>query len=525
MAKAIAIKDGQIVFNRLTRKSYNKLKDVGVEVRRDESGELVADWTYENAARITMLGVNLPCPIYTEYDFPRPNNWEVMKHQYRIADFCARNRRGYVLAGMGSGKTASIAWACDYLKRQGYAKRVLILCPLSVMTDAWLKTIPSLFFMGRTIKAIYGKNKLENMASDVDFHVMNYDGLLTLDKELAKYKWDVVVMDESIKIKNASAQRTKIVKRLVAQAEWAWQLTGKPTPQSPLDAHGQLWVFNKYTHGKNWWQQLTQTKLTEYKWVNKQGWQNIVHQYMQPAIRVETRDCVDLPPLVTVQRYVELTPAQTKAIKYMQENNAITVRGAEVEAPNSAVLRMKLIQIANGAVRANEGEVVEFAPTKRLSAVEDAIEQSEYKTIVYAPFKAVVYMISSYLQKKGYNVKAITGETAVSERQEIFDSFQSDKEESVQIIVAIPDAMAHGVTLTNAAMMIWYSPIYSNDIFRQAVARMERKGQTRHMTMVQIWGHTIERDMYALLATRDDDQDKFLELYQRIMSGLTQVEL
>ena len=184
------------------------------------------------------------------------------------------------------------------------------------------------------------------------------------------------------------------------------------------------------------------------------------------------------------------------------------------------MLRIKLLQIANGAVRTGEEDVVEFKPTGRLEVVEEAVGQACGKTIVFAPFKAVVKLIARHLTSKGYRVGIVTGDTASRQRQQIFDSIQSDDEDSLQVIVAVPHAMSHGVTLTNADTMVWFSPIDSNDVYRQAIARMERTGQKRSMVVVEIWGSPIEKAMYDILNLRDDQQQEFLELYERVMTGL-----
>lgn len=477
-------------------------------------------WTYYNASMLTLAGLQCPSPIFRDYDFPCPPEWDVFLHQYRIADFASRNKKGYILAGMGSGKTASVLWATDYLRQLGLIKSVLIICPLSVMTDAWLKTVPSLFLGRRSILPIHGRNKLKAIHKEADYHVINFDGLQWTEKELLKKKWDVVIVDESVMIKNAKTRRSQVTKKLTNKAEYAWLMTGKPTPQSPLDAHGQLYVLDKYRHGAGWWRELTQLKVGEFRWINREGWQNTVHTHMQPAIRVETRDCIDLPELIRVPRFVELTKPQQEAIKILKRDRIVSVGGEDVVADNEAVLRIKLLQIANGAVRTGEEEVVEFKPTGRLTVVEECIDQAQGKSIIFAPFRAVVKMIARHLTEKGYRVGIVTGETSSRQRQEMFDSIQSNDEDSLQALIAVPQAMSHGVTLTNADTMIWFSPIDSNDAYRQAIARMERAGQKRSMVVVEIWGSPVEKTMYDILNLRDDQQQEFLELYQKVIAGL-----
>lgn len=486
-----------------------------------ESKTLVMRWTYRNACLLTTQGIQCPSPIFVKYDFPTPPNWNVFMHQYRIADFASRNKRAYILAGMGSGKTSSALWATDYMRSMGIIKSVLIICPLSVMTDAWMNSVPALFCGRRTILPLHGSKKVEAMYKDADYHVINFDGLRLMQKHLLKKKWDVIIVDESVMVKNAKAERSKVVKQLIKKADFAWLMTGKPTPQSPIDAHGQLFVMDKYSHGVGWWRELTQLKVSEFKYINRDGWQNTVHQFMQPAIRVETRDCIDLPPLVRTQRHVELTPAQRKAIEVLKTERIMNVEGEQVLAENEGVLRSKLLQIACGAVRSsNDDAVVEFKPTGRLQVVLECVEQSESKVIVFAPFRAVVDMIAKFLREKGYRVGVVNGSVTPNARQTMFDSMQSDDEDSLQVLVAIPHAMSHGVTLTNASTMVWFSPIDSNDVYRQAIARMERAGQKRNMVVVEIWGSPIEKTMYDILNLRDDQQQEFLELYERVVTGL-----
>ena len=514
------IDDRYILLHRHSEKIREHLTATKVKWKLTPDNHVVMRWTYYNACMLTLVGVQCPSPIFKEYNFPAPPDWTVFMHQYRIADFATRNRRAYILAGMGSGKTASALWASDYMRQQGVIKSVLIICPLSVMTDAWMKTVPALFLGRRSILAIHGKHKIANLNKTADYHVINFEGLRHVEKELLHKQWDLIVVDESVKVKNAKAKCSQVTRKLIAKSNYAWLMTGKPTPQSPLDAHGQLYVMDKYRHGAGWWRELTQFKVSEFKWLNRDGWQNIVHQHMQPAIRVETRDCIDLPSLVRMPRHVELTKPQSEAINILRKEHIVSVDGEEIIAANEGVLRTKLLQIACGAVKTGEENVVQFQPTGRLDIVEESIEQAEGKVIVFAPFRAVAKMIADHLTTRGYRVGIVTGDTTSQQRQVIFDSIQSNDENSLQVIVAVPHAMSHGVTLTNASVMVWFSPIDSNDIFRQAIARMERAGQKRAMVVVEIWGSPIERSMYDILNLRDDQQQEFLELYERVMTGL-----
>lgn len=487
--------------------------------------KIAVPWTWEESAWLTAMGIPAVSPIFRDYKWPRPRGWEPMAHQIRIADFCVRNRRGYVLAGTGTGKTASLTWAVDYLMNVGAVKRALVLCPLSVMTDAWTPTLRSCLIGRRRVTELYGpRKKRMALAEDgAEIHVINFDGLEMIHAELMANNYDAVIIDESTAVKNRNTKRWKLVKPLVDQARFAWQLTGTPTPQGPDDAYGQLVLFDRFGNTRmpfTWWQDMTSYKVNKFKRVLREGWQQKVHKYMRPAIRIRTRDCIDLPPITHSRRHVPVTAAQSKAIATLLTHQMVRLAGRMVEAPNKAVVLGKLAQICAGAVFDSEGDVIEVKPSGRLAEVERSFEQAEGKVIVYAPFKAAVRLVVEHMRKKGFKVAEVTGDTPKKTRQKIFDDMQLPDRSVLDGLVAVPDAMAHGVTLTEASEVVWYAPTSRAEIYKQAIARMERKGQQRHMTVTHIWGHPREKDLYDVVSGLGEGELTLLDLYEKIAKGI-----
>lgn len=481
------------------------------------SNAIFVPWTYENSAWLTTVKMPSVSPMLRDYEFPCPNDWTVMEHQMRIGEFVSRQLNAYVLAGMGSGKTASVLWAIDYLMRLGQIKKVLVVCPVAVVYDAWLPSIPMLFLDRYQVENLHKKK--DNYMSNASIHVINIDKIELMTDKLLKAGYDCVVMDESTKIKNAQAKRTKGMKKLFAQAKYAWQLTGKPCPQGPMDAHGQITSFGIYNFTKTWWESSTMVDLGNYRKLPREGWQDIVHKYMQPAIRVETRDCVDLPPVTYSRFHIPLTAVQEEAIKALKRDKAIMLAGQDISTAGVGVLLQKISQIAAGAVYGDDKTIIEVKATKRLEASEELVEQSEGKAIIFVPFRHVATLVAEYFKKKGHKVGVITSD--VKHRQPIFDKFQGrDPHESIDLLVAVPDAMAHGVTLTEASTIIWYGPPRSNEIYQQANARADRKGQKRHVFVAELWSHERERDMFDLARMREEDQAKFMEKYRRVKSDI-----
>jgi SNF2 family DNA or RNA helicase len=151
-----------------------------------------------------------------------------------------------------------------------------------------------------------------------------------------------------------------------------------------------------------------------------------------------------------------------------------------------------------------------FDAKSRVKEVVNIIEECSTKLIVFAPFVAVVKMIHAELKKEGIESEMIYGDVSKSERDRIFGEFQSPH--GAKVLVAQPAAMSHGLTLTEASTIIWYAPIYSNDIFEQANGRITRPGQRNNQFIIMLEGSPIERKVYERLKAKQQVQGTLLEM-------------
>ena len=100
--------------------------------RYDESAEVLVSWGFEEAKRLSELNIkNVPSPIERDYDWP--GQYTPMDHQKTTASFLSITKRGFCFNEQGTGKTASAIWAADYLINKGIIKKILVVCPLSIM--------------------------------------------------------------------------------------------------------------------------------------------------------------------------------------------------------------------------------------------------------------------------------------------------------------------------------------------------------------------------------------------------------
>jgi len=455
--------------------------------------------------------------ILTDYTWT--GKFKPFAHQKETSDFLSRRRKAFCFNEQGTGKTASVIWSADYLLKLGKIKRVLIICPLSIMKSAWQQDMFK-FAMHRSCSVAHGdaKQRKKIIAAGSEFVVINFDGLAVVKDEIIKGGFDLIVVDEANAYKNPQTTRWKVLRDVVAAAKGLWMLTGTPAAQSPLDAYGLAKLVNPDNTPKYYgaFRDQVMYKVTQFKWVAKPGSQDTVHKVLQPAIRFERSQCLDLPPVTHVEREAPLTPQQAKYYSLLKEKMTMQAGGESITAVNAATNINKLLQISGGAVYTDTGEVVEFDVSNRLNAVLEVIEESSHKVLVFVPFTHTIELLKATLDKHGISNDVINGKVSVNKRSDIVARFQNNPDPYVLIIQ--PQAASHGLTLTAANTIIWYAPVTSVETYLQANARINRPGQHNPMTIVHIKGSEIEDKLYRMLRANINNHEKIIDLYHQELS-------
>lgn len=458
--------------------------------------------------------------LLEDYEWPRPFGFTPFAHQKETTKFLISNRKSFCFNEQGTGKTASVIWAVDYLINKGKLRRVLIVCPLSVMRSAWQEDLFK-FAVHRTVAIAHGsadkRKKIIN--GDAEFVIINFDGVKIVKDQLAKAKFDLVVVDEASAYKNAQTDRWKALRDLNKSLKGLWMLTGTPAAQSPLDAYGLAKLINPEGVPPffSQYRDIVMTKVSEYTWVPKSNAKEVVHSVLQPAIRFEKADCLDLPPVTFVDRDAPMTPQQFKYYVTMKKQMLIEAAGEEVSSVNAATKLNKLLQIASGAVYSDKREVIEFDVSNRLKVVKEIIEEASHKVLVFVPFTHTIALLKEFLESKHISCEVINGAVTVSRRADIVKDFQNKPDPHVLLIQ--PQAASHGLTLTAADTIIWYAPTTSVETYLQANARIDRPGQQNNMTIVHIVGSPVEDKVYKLLRSNIDSHEKIIELYRQEMEN------
>jgi len=479
--------------------------------------EVLVKWGVDEARVLRNLNVkDVPSPIMGMYDWP--GRYKPFEHQKTTASFMTMNRRAFCFNEQGTGKTASAIWAADFLMTQKLVKRVLIVCPLSIMDSAWRADLFN-FAMHRTVDIAHGnKNKRREIINgDAEFVIINYDGVEIVRDEVAEGGFDLIIVDEATHYKNAQSKRWKVLASVLKPETWLWLMTGTPAAQSPVDAYGLAKLVNPKEVPRFFgaFRELVMHKVTQFKWAPKPNATDIVFNALQPAIRFTKEQCLDLPDMTYVKREVALTAQQKKYYDLLRKQMMAIADGEQITAANAAVNMNKLLQIACGAVYTDTGETIEFDVKNRYKVLREVIDESSQKVLIFVPFKHVIGILQDKLTKDGITNAVINGDVSAQKRTAIFKEFQETNDPRVLIIQ--PQAAAHGVTLTAANTIVWWGPTSSLETYAQANARVHRSGQKHPCTVVQLEGSMVERHIYKMLDQRINVHTKIIDLYQDIL--------
>jgi SNF2 family DNA or RNA helicase len=486
------------------------------EVLSDDGkiAELLVYWGIEEMQRVVKVLGEAPSPMLSKYDWP--GLYTPFVHQKTTASYLSLRSRAFCFNEAGTGKTSSVIWAADYLMNQGLVKRVLVICPLSIMYSAWQADIFKTA-MHRTVAVAYGdSNKRKKiLQGSYEFVIINYDGVGIIADEISKQGFDLIVIDEANAYKTVTTKRWKILAKLLTPSMKLWMLTGTPASQSPLDAFGlaKLVAPGKVPKYFTAWRDKVMYQASRFKWVPRPSARQAVYDALQPAIRFEKAQCLDLPELVYQTREVPLTPQVVAYYKALKNEMLIEAAGEQISAVNAAAKLSKLLQISGGALYTDTREVVEFDVSPRLNTLMEVLDETIHKVIVFIPFRHTIELVSRFLTKEGVVNEIINGDVPARERAEIINRFQTH--ENPRVLVIQPQAASHGVTLTAADTVVFWSPVMSVETYLQCIARIDRVGQVNSMTVVHLQGSEAERRVYQMLQGKVDMHEKLVDLYKQ----------
>ena len=450
-----------------------------------------------------------------------------------IPDFAHQkiaSRYGYYLKesalleeqGLGKTKTAIETFLAK--KELGKVDRCLVIGPLSVINNkGWGKQIKTFapdssytFIRGTKAEKI---QTLDDEDGQYDFYLANYEGLLTIEDEILLWVDDrtMVILDESSKIKNYYALRTKLCLEIGKLAEYKMLLTGTPVTQNAYDIFSQ-WYFLDCgdSFGQSYEAFLKRYfNAVGFKKVAKWGaLEQIADIMKRKAIRFTKEEALpDLPDKTYQIREVEMSPLQRQYYNAILQREMIRLAELEkVDAQNILVTILRLQQITSGYISPKDSNDVKLEPrpiegtNTKINELEDLLEEIGDKPIViWTRFKFDVQNIANLCKRMNRSFVEYVGGMTEKMREETESDFQNGK---ANIFISIPSAGGYGMNLQRASYAIYYSNDYSLQNRLQSEDRIHRIGQKNNCTIIDlVCNNSIDYNVLTVLQSKKQIAD------------------
>ena len=410
---------------------------------------------------------------------------------------------------MGTGKSKVLIDNIAMLYNAGKINGALIIAPKGVYKNWFDSEIPT--HLPDYIDKKIGLWKTDPNAKelkclfkvDPDLHIliMNVEAFSTkkgveFAKKFLSCHTSLIGIDESTTIKNPQAKRTRAIIELGINSKYRRILTGSPVTKSPLDLFAQCYFLNPYLLGHESFYTF-KVRYAVTKQVNVSGrmihlvvgYRNLgeLSEKIKPfSYRVLKDDCLDLPKKTYTKRIIELTDEQKKLYKTMKEQAIAFLNGKVTSTATVITQLMRLHQITCGHFKADDGSVQKIK-NYRIDELMDVLEEMEGKAVIWAHYRNDIESIVEAITKKYGEDSIVTyyGDTSTNDRQKAIKKIQ-DPESSVRFLVGTPQTGGYGITLTGASTMIYYSNGYDLEKRQQSEARIDRIGQEKPMTYIDI---------------------------------------
>lgn len=469
-------------------------------------------------AALNLAGYWPSGPIQLDYSWP--GKYTPMLQQRVTADYLTWHRKAFVFNEIGTGKTLSALWAMDYLMRCGEIKSALIITTLSTIRRAWGdeldKHLPHLDY---TLLHAARATRLRRAWGSERVKIINHDGVKTIHEDLhalvERGEIGLIIVDEGAEFSNAGSDKYKALKWIcgASKATRVWWLTGSPMPHSPTDIWAQGRVICPdllppfYSH----WRDKVMRPKGPFTWVPRDGWLDIVSKSVAPVIRFRRAECVDLPPTTFSTVEVSMTREQQQAYDEMRVRLKTEIGTTKITAVNEAVKLGKLIQITCGAVYSQQSETARINCGSKVTELIRLIREANGVALVFVSFRSALDTIADALRAAKIRHARVDGSISSVVRDKVFQSFSDGL---LDVIIAHPRTMAHGLTLTRSSVVIWFGPPQSYRIYEQANGRITRPGQRNATTIINLLCSDVEREVYARLNSKKELQGLLLDVLQ-----------
>ena len=394
--------------------------------------------------------------------------------------------------------------------------KVLVVAPLRVCVSVWpeeLRKWDGLDFLRMSVMVGDAKQRTAALQTPADIYVINRENVAWLVRYLEQHRipwpFDMVVLDELSSFKNHGSQRWKAIRKIRTFVKRMVGLTGTPAGNGLMDLWAETYLID---NGQRLGRFIGRYREAYFKPASMNPHTGQVFTYaLRPgaeeqiyrkisdiSVSMKAKDYLNMPDCVTVNHMVDLEPSERKLYERMKEELFVSLDGEPIEAANAAVLSGKLLQLSNGAIYNDEREVLPVHDRK-LDALEDLVEQANGQSV----------LIAYWFQHDRDRILSRFPEASVLRTDQDIADWNAGR---IQVALISPVSAGHGLNIQQGGhILIWFSLIWSLELYQQTNARLWRQGQTEVVTIHHIvTKDTIDEQVLSALRRKDTTQQNLI---------------
>ena len=444
--------------------------------------------------------------------------YEAHDYQKYVEKFILEHPVAAVFLDMGLGKTVITLTAIRELMLERFeVSKVLVIAPLRVARDTWPNEAGKWNHLGDLrLSVVVGTDHQRNAAlkTEADVYVINRENLEWL---VENYRWDfdMVVIDELSSFKNGRSKRFRALKKVRPLVKRMVGLTGTPSPNGLMDLWAEIGILDmgqrlgRFITGfrERYFLPDKRNQMVVFSYKPKVGAEAAIYEKVSDiCISMKSTDYLKMPELINNVVEVMMNENEQKVYETLKKEMVLELSGGEIDAKNAGGLSNKLLQLANGSVYDDRGNVI-HVHDRKVEALEDLVEAANGKPVLIAYwFKHDLATIKKNLQVR-----------ELKSSQDIKDWNAGN----IPVAVIHPASAGHGLNLqSGGSALIWYGLTWSLELYQQTNARLWRQGQKETVIIHHIVTKgTIDERVIKALKNKNVTQASLIDAVKAQIGG------
>lgn len=443
---------------------------------------------------------------------------ELHEYQQYSVEFIVNHPVAALFLDCGLGKTVITLTALEELMFDRFeTRKVLVICPLRVGSVWKNETAKWSHIKNLNLSVAVGTEAERRRALErqADIYVINRENVEWL-VENCRWDFDMVVIDELSSFKSHKAKRFKALKKVRPMVKRMVGLTGTPAPNGLIDLWAEIGILDmgqrlgRFIGGyrERFFVPYKRSREMVFSYKPREGAEEAIYSLISDiCISMKAVDYLEMPECIYNRVEVAMNEKERKLYGQLEKDMLLPFADGDIDAVNAAALSGKLLQMANGAVYDENGNVKRIHDRK-LEALEDLVEAANGKPVLIA------YWYKHDLDRIKKHVDAVELDTA--------EDMQRWNARKIPVAVIHPASAGHGLNLqAGGSTLIWFGLTWSLELYQQMNARLWRQGQKETVVVHHLIAKgTLDEKVMLALEKKDCGQSALVEAVKAVKARI-----